>query len=106
MHEFIQRLQIDFPEAQMIPNETIPDPSISEEQGQFIQIINVDPIPDDSLDVQPISEKSVQYYQMNDIKRFRFDLPDHEHKTWVKRKILETFESLPNILRWSEIDNR
>lgn len=106
LDEFIQRLKTDFPDAQMISNAIKREALYFEKHEQFIQIIGVDPISDESLDVHSISEKSVQFYQTNDIKKFRLDLPDRKRKSWVKREILETAELLPNILRWSEIVHR
>lgn len=114
---FIERLQTYFPNAQNLGNETIiPDPSIFQNKGQFMQISCVYPIFDETYHSMSIPGKSIPYYyQINNIKRFRLDLPDRESrpkdeqsqfKSWLNRAILETSEPLPNILRWSEVVNR
>lgn len=46
---FTQRLQMEFPHAQILTKNTPPDPSIFGEEGQYIQISNVRPIPNQPL---------------------------------------------------------
>lgn len=46
---FTQRLQIEFPQAEILTKNTPPESSIFVEKGQFIQISNVRPIPDQPL---------------------------------------------------------
>ncbi|XP_031632350.1 dedicator of cytokinesis protein 3 isoform X2 [Contarinia nasturtii] len=117
---FTQRMQIEFPQAQILTKNTPPESSIFVDKGQFIQISNVRPIPDQPLfknTMFPVPEKVKKFYQVNDVKRFQHDRPlykgqsdkdkDNEFsRLWIERTILDISEPLPNILRWFEIVNR
>lgn len=75
---FTQRLQIEFPQAQILTKNTPPEPSIFAEKGQYIQISNVRPIPDQPLfknTMFPVPEKIARFYHVNDVKRFLHDRP-------------------------------
>ncbi|CAG9773050.1 unnamed protein product [Ceutorhynchus assimilis] len=114
---FTQRLQTEFPSAQILMKNTPPDDSVINSDGQFIQICNVKPIPE----INPITtatdipEKIARYYHYNDVTKFQCDRPVHkgildkenEIKTlWIERTILETASPLPGILRWFEVIDR
>ncbi|XP_066149763.1 dedicator of cytokinesis protein 3 isoform X2 [Euwallacea fornicatus] len=114
---FTQRLQTEFPSAQILMKNTPPDDSIINSDGQFIQICNVKPIPE----VTPITtatdipEKIARFYHYNDVKKFQCDRPVHkgiidkenEIKTlWIERTVLEIASPLPGILRWFEVVER
>lgn len=117
---FTQRLQIEFPQAQILTKNTPPEPSILVEKGQYIQISNVRPIPNQPLfknTMFPVPEKVAKFYHVNDVKRFQHDRPvykgqadkdkDNEFsRLWIERTILDISEPLPNILRWFEIVDR
>lgn len=116
--EFTQRLQIEFPQAQILTKNTPPDPSIFNEPGQFIQISSVRPVPDQPLfknTMFPVPEKVARFYHVNDVKRFYHDRPVHKGQVdkenefkslWIERTIIEISDPLPNILRWFEIVDR
>lgn len=113
---FTQRLQTEFSQAQILTKNTPPDQSIFTESGQFIQISNVRPIPDQPLSsMVPVPEKIARFYHVNDVTRFQHDRPvykgqidkDNEFKSlWIERTILDTGAPLPGILRWFEVINR
>ncbi|KDR16623.1 Dedicator of cytokinesis protein 3, partial [Zootermopsis nevadensis] len=113
---FTQRLQTEFPSAQILMKNTPPDDTIINSEGQYIQICNVKPIPEDNpLFVEAgtdIPEKIASFYQVNDVRRFQLDRPvhkgpvdkDNEFKSlWIERTVLVTSSSLPGILRWFEV---
>lgn len=115
---FTQRLQTEFPQAQILTKNSPPDQSLFIENGQFIQISNVRPIADNpylKTTRVPIPEKIERFYQVNDVTRFQHDRPiykgqidkDNEFKSlWIERTTLDIHSSLPGILRWFEIINR
>ncbi|XP_052125383.1 dedicator of cytokinesis protein 4 isoform X2 [Frankliniella occidentalis] len=119
---FTQRLQTEFPAAQILMKNTPPDDSIINSEGQYIQICNVKPIPElnpvfSSEGALPsdIPEKITSFYEVNDVKRFQFDRPIHkgtvdkenEFKSlWLERTTLVIASSLPGILRWFEVVER
>ncbi|XP_044271519.1 dedicator of cytokinesis protein 3 isoform X2 [Tribolium madens] len=114
---FTQRLQTEFPSAQILMKNTPPDDSIVNSEGQFIQICNVKPIPEPNpiTLATDIPEKISRFYHYNDVKRFQCDRPVHkgiidkenEIKTlWIERMTLEVESPLPGILRWFEVINR
>ncbi|XP_023246842.1 dedicator of cytokinesis protein 3 [Copidosoma floridanum] len=112
---FTQRLQTEFPSAQILTKNSPPDETILSSEGQYIQICNVKPIPDEgSLGCSQfeIPERVVAYYLVNDVRRFIFDRPLHrgqvdrenEFKSlWIERTMLTTEAKLPGILRWFEV---
>ncbi|XP_046396689.1 dedicator of cytokinesis protein 3 [Ischnura elegans] len=124
---FIQRLQTEFPSAQILSKNTPPDDSITNSEGQFIQICNVKPIPEmlgfwnaiemgseDSF-LSALPEKVASYYRVNDVRKFQFDRPVHkgtvdkenEFKSlWIERTTLVLSCKLPGILRWFEVVER
>lgn len=114
---FTQRLQTEFPSAQILMKNTPPDDSIINSDGQYIQICNVKPIPEATpiTMATDIPEKISRFYHYNDVKRFQCDRPVHkgiidkenEIKTlWIERTVLEIASPLPGILRWFEVINR
>ncbi|CAH0555056.1 unnamed protein product [Brassicogethes aeneus] len=117
MSAFTQRLQTEFPNAQIMTKNTPPDDSIINSEAQYIQITNVKPIPKENLITQAIDipDKISRYYYYNDVKKFYCDRPIHkgiidkenEIKTlWIERTVLEITNTLPGILRWFEVTNR
>ncbi|XP_055305427.1 dedicator of cytokinesis protein 3 isoform X2 [Sitodiplosis mosellana] len=117
---FTQRLQIEFPQAQILTKNTPPEKYYFEDKCQYIQISNVRPIPDHPLfknTMFPVPEKVAKFYHVNDVKRFQHDRPvykgqadkdkDNEFsRLWIERTLLDISEPLPNILRWFEIVDR
>ncbi|XP_018335626.1 dedicator of cytokinesis protein 3 [Agrilus planipennis] len=111
---FTQRLQTEFPSAQMLMKNTPPDETTINSDGQFIQISNVKPIPEPNPIIRAanVPEKISRFYHYNDVKRFQYDRPvhkgivdkDNEIKTlWIERTIFEIESPLPGILRWFEV---
>ncbi|XP_034947378.1 dedicator of cytokinesis protein 3 [Chelonus insularis] len=115
---FTQRLQTEFPSAQILTKNSPPDESIITSEGQYIQICNVKPIPDEgslACTVGEVPERVVAYYLVNDVRKFTFDRPLHrgpvdrenEFKSlWIERTTLTTEAKLPGILRWFEVIER
>ncbi|XP_050303860.1 dedicator of cytokinesis protein 3 isoform X2 [Anthonomus grandis grandis] len=114
---FTQRLQTEFPSAQILMKNTPPDDSIINSDGQYIQICNVKPIPETTpiTMATDIPEKISRFYHYNDVKKFQCDRPVHkgiidkenEIKTlWIERTVLEIASPLPGILRWFEVTDR
>ncbi|XP_057318557.1 dedicator of cytokinesis protein 3 isoform X2 [Microplitis mediator] len=115
---FTQRLQTEFPSAQILTKNSPPDDSIITAEGQYIQICNVKPIPEEgslACTVGEIPERVVAFYLVNDVRKFTFDRPLHrgpvdrenEFKSlWIERTTLTTEAKLPGILRWFEVIER
>ncbi|XP_050087293.1 dedicator of cytokinesis protein 3 isoform X2 [Anopheles aquasalis] len=113
---FIQRLQTEFPTAQILDKKQYPpDSSILNSPEQRFHVVNVRPIADPyhlkSAKVT-VPEKISKYYEVNDVTRFQYDRPIHkgtvdrenEFKSlWIVRTIYETAQPLPGILRWFEV---
>ncbi|KAK9889845.1 hypothetical protein WA026_007208 [Henosepilachna vigintioctopunctata] len=114
---FTQRLQTEFPSAQILMKNTPPDDSIVNSDGQYIQICNVKPIPEPNpiILANGVSEKVSRYYLYNNVRRFQCDRPVHKglidkeneiKSLWVERMTIEIEHPLPGILRWFEVINR
>ncbi|OAD58785.1 Dedicator of cytokinesis protein 3 [Eufriesea mexicana] len=112
---FTQRLQTEFPSAQILMKNSPPDESILTSEGQYIQICNVKPVPEESSLAcrgAEVPERVVAFYLVNDVRKFIFDRPLHrgtvdrenEFKSlWIERTTLTTEAKLPGILRWFEV---
>ncbi|XP_015607824.1 dedicator of cytokinesis protein 3 isoform X2 [Cephus cinctus] len=112
---FTQRLQTEFPSAQILMKNSPPDESIISSEGQYIQICNVKPIPEEGSlgsSTAEVPDRVVAFYLVNDVRKFTFDRPLHrgpvdrenEFKSlWIERTILTTEAKLPGILRWFEV---
>ncbi|KAG8233145.1 hypothetical protein J437_LFUL010375, partial [Ladona fulva] len=126
---FTQRLQTEFPSANILTKNTPPDDSITNSDGQYIQICNVKPIPEGSgfwsssgidsghEDTIPpwLPDKVASYYRVNDVRRFQFDRPVHKEPVdkenefkslWIERTTLLLSNRLPGILKWFEVIER
>lgn len=116
MEAFTQRLQTEFPTAQLLTKNSPPSQTILQSDAQYIQICNVKPFPDigppsSDKPLAMIPEKVGRFYEVNDVCTFQLDRPmhkglvdrDNEFKSlWLERTILITSERLPGILRWFE----
>ncbi|XP_055588289.1 dedicator of cytokinesis protein 3 isoform X2 [Uranotaenia lowii] len=115
---FIQRLQIEFPAAQILDKKHYPpDSSILNSPEQRFHVVNVRPIADPShlkSAKVTVPEKISKYYEVNDVTKFQYDRPIHkgvvdkenEFKSlWIERTIYDIALPLPGILRWSEVTN-
>ncbi|XP_011184777.2 dedicator of cytokinesis protein 3 isoform X2 [Zeugodacus cucurbitae] len=115
---FTQRLQTEFPTAQILTNNSPPDNSILTAPEQYIQISNVRPVGDAQAlktAMVPVPEKIARFYEVNDVTRFIYDRPiykgpidkDNEFKSlWIERTKLEISNPLPGILRWFEVKHK
>ncbi|XP_015379000.1 PREDICTED: dedicator of cytokinesis protein 3 [Diuraphis noxia] len=117
MEAFTQRLQTEFPTAQLLTKNSPPSQTILQSDAQYIQICNVKPFPDigppsSDKPLAMIPEKVARFYEVNDVCTFQLDRPmhkglvdrDNEFKSlWLERTILITSERLPGILRWFEV---
>ncbi len=116
MSAFTQRLQTEFPSANILTKNTPPGEAVLTSENQYIQICNVKPIAKDHPVFDTNSSKLLDnissYYRVNDVCRFQFDRPVHkgvvdkenEFKSlWIERTTLETEHSLPGILRWFQV---
>lgn len=115
---FTQRLQTEFPSAQILGNNSPPDASILNGPEQYIQISNVRPVGDAQAlktAMVPVPEKIARFYEVNDVTRFIYDRPmykgpldkDNEFKSlWIERTTLDIASALPGILRWFEVKQK
>lgn len=115
---FTQRLQTEFPQAQILTKNSPPDQAILGSSDQYIQISNVRPIADLSSlrsACVPVPDRISRFYLVNDVMRFQYDRPihkgpidkDNEFKSlWIERTILDISSPLPGILRWFEVTAR
>ncbi|XP_030371328.1 dedicator of cytokinesis protein 3 [Scaptodrosophila lebanonensis] len=115
---FTQRLQTEFPAAQILGNNSPPDAAILNAPEQYIQISNVRPVGDAhalKTAMLPVPEKIARFYEVNDITRFIYDRPiykepidkDNEFKSlWIERTTLDITCPLPGILRWFEVKQK
>ncbi|XP_054273723.1 dedicator of cytokinesis protein 3 isoform X2 [Macrosteles quadrilineatus] len=114
---FTQRLQTEFPSAQIMSKNSPPSHAILNSDVQYIQICNVKPLPDsgppqDDPPLASVPFKVARFYQVNQVSRFQLDRPihkppidkDNEFKSlWLERTLLGISSPLPGILRWFEV---
>lgn len=103
---FTQRLQHEFPGANIMTKNTPPGDAILSSEGQHIQICNVKPIAEEHARVFDagfnMHEKIHSYYRVNDVRRFQLDRPVHKGKVdrenefkslWIERTWIVTEQS-------------
>ncbi|XP_045764992.1 dedicator of cytokinesis protein 3 isoform X2 [Maniola jurtina] len=112
---FTQRLQAEYVSAHILMRNTPPDDSIIAADGQYIQICNVKPVTSRRTWPSGAPEQVKRFYACNDVDTFLCDRPlqkppidkDNEFKSlWIERTTLVTENTLPGILRWSEVMSR
>nr|XP_049702940.1 dedicator of cytokinesis protein 3 isoform X2 [Helicoverpa armigera] len=112
---FTQRLQAEYVAAHILMRNTPPDDSIIANDGQYIQICNVKPVASRRQWPAGTPEQVKRFYACNDVDTFLCDRPlqkppidkDNEFKSlWIERTTLVTENTLPGILRWSEVISR
>lgn len=113
---FTQRLQTEFPAAQILSKNSPPEVSVLQSPEQFIQISNVRPIPEmppTHCAMVPIPDMIARFF--SDVTRFIHDRPnykgtvdkDNEFKSlWIERTTIEIGSPLPGILRWFEVTSQ
>ncbi|KAI8429141.1 hypothetical protein MSG28_007688 [Choristoneura fumiferana] len=112
---FTQRLQAEYVAAHIMMRNTPPDESIIANDSQYIQICNVKPVAARRTWGANAPEQARRFYACNNVNTFLCDRPlhkppidkDNEFKSlWIERTTLVTENTLPGILRWSEVVSR
>ncbi|XP_063821052.1 dedicator of cytokinesis protein 4 [Ostrinia nubilalis] len=112
---FTQRLQAEYVSAHILMRNTPPDESIIASDTQYIQICNVKPVAKRRTWPNGAPDQLKRFYGTNDVDTFLCDRPlhkppidkDNEFKSlWIERTTLVTENTLPGILRWSEVVSR
>ena len=81
---FTQRLASEFPHAQVLTsNSKEPDQSLKSEDGQFVQICCVKPVPYTDETFLPMEgyempDKIRKFHQVNKVDQFQYDRPYHK----------------------------
>ncbi|XP_055631515.1 dedicator of cytokinesis protein 1 isoform X1 [Toxorhynchites rutilus septentrionalis] len=107
---FNTRILSQHPQAELVPTLN-PGSEIRQSEGQFIQIVKVDPVSRDiriGKDKKNIASNIMRFYQSNNVSEFQFSRPirdssgggDDIANTSYERTILRTTDALPGILRW------
>ncbi|XP_058117001.1 dedicator of cytokinesis protein 1 [Anopheles coustani] len=108
---FNMRILSQHPRAELLPTLT-PGPEIQQCEGQFVQIVKVDPVSRDirfgGKNTQTIASNIVKFYKSNNVSEFQFCRPIRESGvggddiagTFYERTIMRTTDPLPGILRW------
>ncbi|CAG2105189.1 unnamed protein product, partial [Medioppia subpectinata] len=118
---FTQRIQSEFPSAQLMTKNVPPDESITESHCQYIQIVAVRPVPDPPHIAKSEStangsstapETALNYYNTNCVRKFIYDRPvqrapfdpNNEFKSlWIERQCCQIEHQLPGVLRMFEV---
>ncbi|XP_077488994.1 dedicator of cytokinesis spg isoform X2 [Amblyomma americanum] len=110
---FSQRLQGQFPEAQLLTHNAPPDTSLLTSGDQYVQVCGVRPLPEPRPELEGRPERVRAYFRVNRVRSFQFDRPvyrdgppdkDNEFKgLWLERTTLETASTLPGLLPWAEV---
>ncbi|XP_059098752.1 dedicator of cytokinesis protein 3-like [Tigriopus californicus] len=118
---FQQRISDEFPQAQILPTNTQPDETICNQDGQFIQICCVKPVPDEapqdqhhvtSMEGLTVPSKIQKSQDRMSISKFVYDRPFHQGKRdkgnefktlWLERTSFQCNASFPGVLRWFEV---
>ncbi|XP_065074251.1 dedicator of cytokinesis protein 1 isoform X2 [Ochlerotatus camptorhynchus] len=107
---FNTRILSQHPRAELVPTLN-PGPEIRQSEGQFIQIVKVDPVSRDiriGKDRKNIACNILKFHQTNNVSEFQFSRPIRDSSgsgddiagTSYERTILRTTDALPSILRW------
>ncbi|ETN61959.1 dedicator of cytokinesis protein 1 [Anopheles darlingi] len=108
---FNMRILSQHPRAELLTTLT-PEPDVQQSEGQFVQIVKVDPVYRDmrfgSKNTQSIASNIVKFYKSNNVSEFQFSRPirdstvggDDIANTSYERTIMRTTDPLPGILRW------
>lgn len=116
--DFTQKLQAEFPTAEILMKNNPPDQEMLTGPTQYIQVCTVKPIPELPAELEAhnnLNEKISEYYMMNQVRKFTFDRPiqkdpidrENEFKSlWIERTTLTISKKLPGILRSFEVCDR
>lgn len=104
---FNQRMQSQFPDAQMMDKNTPPDSDVLESDKQYLQCCRVIPISEheERFSGKVVDDKIAGYYRVNDVKRFTNSRPlrpgsEDFANLWLERTTYVIVSNLPGILRW------
>ena len=111
LSDFINRIQLQFPNAEMMNRLTPPDQEIMDSPQQYLQMNKVDPIMEDQerFNNRLVSEQILRFYRVNRVQQFSYSRPFHRgvrdsdnpfSSLWLERTMLTTSYVLPGILRW------
>ncbi|KJE88818.1 hypothetical protein CAOG_00399 [Capsaspora owczarzaki ATCC 30864] len=109
---FVERIQAQYPEAQMVKNNAPVDEKTQNDEGQHIQIVKVDPTPPPKdFKGRKVAEGIERYYALNDVNTFTFARPFRKGAKsgnefadlWTEKTTLVLAASLPNVLRRSQV---
>eukprot|EP00118_Oscarella_pearsei_P008176 m.41339 g.41339 ORF g.41339 m.41339 type:complete len:1906 (+) comp33136_c0_seq1:84-5801(+) len=112
--DFTQRVKFQCPDAEFMKTLDPPGEDILTSESQYVQVCRVAPIPEipEVFIKRKAPEKVFQYYKFNEVNKFLLDRPFHrgekdkaiEIKTlWYSRTTFKTGQSLPGVMRWSEV---
>ncbi|XP_052869684.1 dedicator of cytokinesis protein 1 [Anopheles cruzii] len=108
---FNMRILSQHPRAELLTTLT-PGPEVRQCDGQFVQIVKVDPLSKDvrfgNKNTQTIASNIVKFYKSNNVSEFQFSRPIRDSSagaddiagTSYERTIMRTTDPLPGILRW------
>lgn len=110
---FTQRLQGQFPEAQLLTHNAPPDAALLSSPDQHVQVCGVRPLAEVRPELEGRPERVQAYFRVNRVRAFQLDRPvhrdgppdkDNEFKSlWLERTVLETCSPLPGLLPWAEV---
>ncbi|XP_055923008.1 dedicator of cytokinesis protein 1 isoform X2 [Eupeodes corollae] len=116
LSDFCTRILVQHPTAELMQTLTTPGPEITQADGQYIQINNVEPIMDEAFSKfndNVISNEIAKYYTSNNVQKFKYSRPFREKDSggddvrglWLERTVITTSFPLPGILRWFPVVN-
>ncbi|XP_059179495.1 dedicator of cytokinesis protein 3-like [Physella acuta] len=110
----MSQLTREYPNASILTTNSPIDESCKQGDNQYIQLVNVKPVPSERPEFQgkevPVEISS--FYNTNEVDTFQFDRPYHrddkdknnEFKSLcLERTIMKSSYKLPGILRWYEV---
>eukprot|EP01137_Pigoraptor_chileana_P029725 Opistho-2@15256 len=109
---FCERVQSQYPDAQILKTNTAPDDTVLNSEKQHIQIVKVDPVrTKERFKGRKVPEVIEKYFDVNDINTFTFARPFRKGAKsgnefadlWTEKTFLVTEDSLPGILRRAEV---
>lgn len=109
---FCERIQDKHPKADLLKTNAPPGDDILNSNGQYIQVVKVDPEPASNHPklLPSLPEYIRKYYESNDVNRFSFSRPYKKQKTgnefmdlWTQKTLLVTENRIPGLMRRNEV---
>ena len=117
LFDFRAKLLNQFSNAQMLESLAEPGPEITESNGKYILVNQVEPVMNErtkeKLKNKPVHHHIAQYYESNEVRVFRFSRVDKRNNVsngdkeenefasmWIDRYTFETAYPLPGISNW------